>query len=56
MYLEQNPIETVGKYHYAIQGVSRKDGKLKPVLFSPERWILEEKGGAWKIVQIQERS
>jgi serine/threonine protein kinase len=45
-------------FHHAIQGVYRKDGKLKPVLYSPERWILEKRGNAWKIVriQVQERS
>jgi tetratricopeptide (TPR) repeat protein len=43
-------------FHHAIQGVSRKDGKQKPVLYSPERWSLEKRGGAWKIVRIQERS
>jgi hypothetical protein len=43
-------------FHHAIQGVSRKDGKQKPVLYSQERWILEKRGGVWKIVGIQERS
>jgi hypothetical protein len=43
-------------FHHAIQGVSMKDGKQKPVLYSPERWTLEKRGGGWKIVRIQERS
>ena len=43
-------------FHHAIQGVSKKDGRQKPILFSPERWVLEKRGGAWKIVRIQERS
>jgi len=43
-------------FHHAIQGVSRKDGKQKPVQYSPERWSLEKKGDSWKIVRIQERT
>jgi serine/threonine protein kinase len=43
-------------FHHAIQGISRKDGKQKPVLYSPERWTLEKRGNGWKIVRIQERS
>jgi predicted Ser/Thr protein kinase/tetratricopeptide (TPR) repeat protein len=43
-------------FHHAIQGVSRKDGKQKPVLFSPERWVMERRGNDWKIVRIQERT
>jgi len=43
-------------FHHAIQGVSKKDGRQKPILFSQERWVLEKRGGAWKIVRIQERS
>ena len=43
-------------FHHAIQGVSRKDGKQKPVQYSPERWSLEKKGVSWKIVRIQERT
>jgi predicted Ser/Thr protein kinase/tetratricopeptide (TPR) repeat protein len=43
-------------FHHAIQGVSRKDGKQYPIQYSPEQWILEKKGEAWRIVRIQERS
>ena len=43
-------------FHHAIQGVSRKDRKQKPVLYSPERWILEKRDNTWKIVRILERS
>jgi serine/threonine-protein kinase len=43
-------------FHHAIQGISRKDGKQKPILYSPERWTLEKQDKVWKIVRIQERS
>ena len=43
-------------FHHAIQGVSREDGKQKPWLYSPEKWVLEKKGDSWKIVRILERS
>jgi eukaryotic-like serine/threonine-protein kinase len=43
-------------FHHAIQGVSRKDRKQRPVLYSPERWILEKRDNTWKIIRIQERS
>jgi len=41
-------------FHHAIQGVSRADGKPYPIQYSPEQWILEKKGEAWRIVRIQE--
>jgi serine/threonine protein kinase len=43
-------------FHHAIQGISRKDRKQKPVLYSPERWFLEKRDNTWKIVRIRERS
>ncbi|OGD17267.1 MAG: hypothetical protein A2V76_06575 [Candidatus Aminicenantes bacterium RBG_16_63_14] len=43
-------------FHHAIQGISRKDGKQKPILYTQKFWTLEKRGNAWKIVGIQERS
>jgi serine/threonine-protein kinase len=42
-------------FHYALQGISRKDGKRKTVLFVQRSWMLERRGNAWKIVRIEER-
>jgi hypothetical protein len=43
-------------FHHAIQGIYRKDRKQKPLLYSPERWILEKRDNTWKIIRILERS
>ncbi|MCX6571500.1 MAG: serine/threonine-protein kinase [Candidatus Aminicenantes bacterium] len=42
-------------FHHAIQGISKKDGKQKPILFAQKQWTLEKRANAWKIVGIQER-
>ena len=46
---------TVGFYH-VIQGISRKDGKPKAILFAQTYWTLEKRGDVWAIMGIQERS
>ncbi len=43
-------------FHHAIQGISKKDGKQKPILYAQKQWTLGKRANAWKIVRIQERS
>lgn len=43
-------------FHHAIQGISKKDGKQKLILFAQKQWTLGKRANAWKIVRIQERS
>jgi hypothetical protein len=43
-------------FHHALQGISKKDGKQKPILYAQKQWTLEKRGKAWNIVRIQEGS
>jgi serine/threonine protein kinase len=43
-------------FHQAVQGISRKDGKLRTILYAQKIWELEKQDNGWKIVRIQERS
>lgn len=52
----QDRARATASFHHSIRGLSRKDGSQKLILFSPERWTLEKRGDAWKVVRMQERS
>jgi predicted Ser/Thr protein kinase len=43
-------------FHYAVRGISKKDGKQKTIQFVQKSWTLEKRSNVWKIVRIQERT
>jgi predicted Ser/Thr protein kinase/tetratricopeptide (TPR) repeat protein len=43
-------------FHYAVRGISKKDGKQKTIQFVEKSWTLEKRSNVWKIVRIQERT
>lgn len=45
----------MASFHHAVQGIYKKDGKQKPIVFAQKQWTLEKRANAWKIVGIQER-